>query len=54
MYGSKGGGVIVGGATGGGLAFTGAPIAIAVVTAIVLVSAGLLMMRWGRVRRTRP
>ena len=54
MYGSKGGGVVVGGATGGGLAFTGAPIAIAIVAAVILVSAGLLMMRWGRVRRGRP
>jgi hypothetical protein len=53
MYGSKGGGVIVGGAAGGGLAMTGAPIAIAVVAAVVLVGAGLLMLRWGRVRRSR-
>lgn len=53
MYGSKGGGVIVGGATGGGLAMTGAPIAIAIVTALVLLAAGLLMVRWGRVRRSR-
>jgi hypothetical protein len=32
---------------------TGAPIAIAVVAAVVLVSAGLLMLRWGRVRPSR-
>jgi hypothetical protein len=54
MYGSRGGGMIAGGATGGGLAMTGAPIAIAIVSAVVLMSAGLLMLRWGRVRRTRP
>jgi hypothetical protein len=32
---------------------TGAPIALAIVAAVVLVSAGLLLLRWGRVRRSR-
>src|SRR5690242_484075 len=44
---------LAGRAAGGGLAMTGAPIAVAVVAAVVLVSAGLLMLRWGRVRPSR-
>jgi len=33
------------------LASTGAPVAIMIVVAAILVVAGLLLLRWGRVRR---
>jgi hypothetical protein len=49
MYGSRGvGGVAVG---AGGLAASGVPIMITLILAVVLVLAGLLLLRWGRVRR---
>jgi len=42
------GGVGVG---GGGLAATGAPIALTLVLAFIVTVAGLLTLRWGKVRR---
>lgn len=50
MYGGKGGGV-VGVGVGGGLATTGAPIALTLILAFAVVLAGLLLLRWGKVRR---
>lgn len=47
MY--KGGGII--GVGGGGLAATGAPIAMTLLLALAVVIAGLLLLRWGKVRR---
>lgn len=49
MY--RGGFGIGGVSVGGGLAATGVPIAITLVLAAVVVLTGLLLLRWGRVRR---
>jgi hypothetical protein len=45
------GGLGAGGAGAGGLAATGAPIALTLVLALVVTVAGLLTLRWGKVRR---
>jgi hypothetical protein len=53
MYGGRGG-LGVGGVSttfGGGLAVTGVPIAIVLGLSLAVVAAGLLLLRWGRVRR---
>lgn len=48
MYGRAGiGGVSI----GGGLAATGVPIMMTLIIAFVAVVAGLLLLRWGTVRR---
>jgi hypothetical protein len=49
MYGR--GGAIGGLTTGGGLAATGVPIAMSVILAFFVVLVGLLLLRWGKVRR---
>jgi len=46
-----GGSGIAGISIGGGLAATGVPIAISLLLAVALVFAGLLLLRWGKVRR---
>ncbi len=45
MY--RGGGIIIG---GGGLAATGVPIAMTLILAFAVVIAGLLLLRWGKIR----
>ncbi|MEP7177787.1 MAG: hypothetical protein ABI775_01740 [Pseudonocardiales bacterium] len=39
------------GAGAGGLAATGAPIALTLILALIVTIAGLLTLRWGKVRR---
>jgi hypothetical protein len=50
MYRSSGGAVAGGGAVGG-LATTGAPILLSIILAVAFLVTGLLLLRWGKVRR---
>jgi hypothetical protein len=49
MY--RGSGILGVGVGGGSLAATGVPIAMTLILAFAVVVAGLLMLRWGKVRR---
>ena len=50
MYRGTGGGVVGGGAAGG-LSATGVPIMLSIILAVAFLVTGLLLLRWGKVRR---
>jgi hypothetical protein len=42
---------VVGGGTAGGLSATGVPIMLSIILSVVFLVTGLLLLRWGKVRR---